>query len=1134
MRLVDFSNYSPSSTHFFPKMDAQYVSALEETLRQTQVPDSAAIKQAVARLLKDFFSNAAAAIPALLHILQLSTDEAVQQLAAVEVRKLILLKWRSEVDAATKQQIRPAMLAAVFDPKYPKKVQHSIARVVATIGEIDLEDDQWGELLPALVDKISGAAGSEREMAVYTLYTLLETQIPSLVPHVADFLALFATLLVDSSSQDIRINAVMAMDVLLQFIDEDVEINTQLAAKFQQTVPAMINVLKEVISASSERAAKDIFSVFNNLIFVDVKLVGDHLLSLIELTIEVALNADIDEEYRVFSLQFLISCVSLRKSKILLSKIAPQMTLAALKIASEEIDVDEELNSETEENENEENEPPTLALRLIAMLAAELPPSQVVVPLLGSVQQMVTGSTNQFERRAALLSIGVAAAGAPDFVAAQAKKLVPLLQAGLTDSELVVRVAALRTLTSLTAELQDTIATYHEELLPPVIAIIDSADSIKAYKYGCYAMDGLIEYMSHDVVAKYLEALMNKLIQMLQLASSSSLRAAIVSAIGSTAYASGKSFTPYFNGSIQILEPFLTNASLVQGMSEDDVELRALTFENISTMARAVGSEAFAQYAPPLVEAAYQSLSLEHWRIRESGFAFITNMARVYGKEFAGFLERIVPEILKCLEQDEFTFNEGDEAEEDDEEEDIDNKFNVHTGITIEKEIASVALAELATGTGKQFAPYVEASLKTLLQQIEESYGMREAAMNAIWKILTAMFKAQVGDDFDVPKGVPQHPYVDASIMAIVQQVRDTSITSLEEEFDLTMVACILDNLAEATHALGPIAIISGTNDTQNLEKLCVQLVQILKKEHPCQVEEEEVPNDEDEDNSSETDALLFESTVEVLIGLAGALGPDFVKIFTGFKDILIASSKSKSKNKRVSSTGALAEIASGMKGALTPYVEELMQVFMDRLPNDKSLEVRGNAAYGVGILIEHSTNDLSSIYNNVLQLLFQLLNKTERRAANHASDDDDESKDVVNRSYANACGCVARMALKNESAVPLAHVLGPLLDHLPLETGFEENEPIFTLITKLYSQGNDLITQHTQRVVDMFAVVFTKEFERVKLVSESTLGREENLDRLKQFANDDIKNEVIKLLRFLDNKYSGIVSSNEVLKAVI
>lgn len=210
------------------------------------------------------------------------------------------------------------------------------------------------------------------------------------------------------------------------------------------------------------------------------------------------------------------------------------------------------------------------------------------------------------------------------------------------------------------------------------------------------------------------------------------------------------------------------------------------------------------------------------------------------------------------------------------------------------------------------------------------------------------------------------------------------------------------------------------------------------------------------------------------------------------------------------------------------------MQVFMDRLANDKSLEVRGNAAYGVGILIEHSANDLSSIYNNVLQLLFQLLNKTERRAANHASDDDDETKDVVNRSYANACGCVARMALKNESAVPLAHVLGPLLDHLPLETGFEENEPIFTLITKLYSLGNDLITQHTQRVVDMFAVVFTKEFERVKLVSESTLGREENLDRLKQFANDDIKNEVIKLLRFLDNKYSGIVSSNEVLKAVI
>ena len=208
-----------------------------------------------------------------------------------------------------------------------------------------------------------------------------------------------------------------------------------------------------------------------------------------------------------------------------------------------------------------------------------------------------------------------------------------------------------------------------------------------------------------------------------------------------------------------------------------------------------------------------------------------------------------------------------------------------------------------------------------------------------------------------------------------------------------------------------------------------------------------------------------------------------------------------------------------------------MLTVFVDKLANDKSLEVKGNAAYGVGIVIESSSNDFSSGYNNILQLLFLLLNKTDKRAD---SADDEEAKDVVHRSYANACGCVARMALKNPLAVPMNHVLGPLLAHLPLETAFEENEPIFKLILTLYENNNELILNETQRVVDIFAQIFTKEAKRIKLADEATLGREENMDRLKQFATEDLKTKVIELLKYLDGKFSGVVSSNEVLKGVV
>lgn len=1104
-------------------MDSQYLSALEETLQQTFSP--ATVKQATSKLSKDFYSNPLA-LPSLFHILQNGQLDQLKQLAAVEARKLIGLKWEA-VDASIKPQIKQSLLESTFSQQ-SKLIRHSSARVVAAIGEYDLQDNTWPDLLPSLITAVQSSDSQAKEMAVYTLYTLLETQIPALVPHLDDFVSLFSNLLADKTSQDIRVNAVLSLDVLSQFIEEDDEINDATAAKFKASIPGMVAVLKEVIEADDEEKAKNVFNVFNSLIFLDNKLVGDQLVPLVLIVAEIAVNTQFDDEYRSMALQFLISTVSIRKSKIVANNLGPQLTAATIQIASEEVDVEDELNNEDEENENEENVPATLALRLMAMLSGELPPSQVIVPFFESLNSLVT-SSSVFSRRAGLLCIGVASSGAPDFFATQVGKIVPVLINGLQDPEVVVKVAAVRALSQLTSELQDAIAEYHSQLLPLVIEIINSATHVMTYKYACYALDGIIEFMSHEAIAQYLEPLMNKLFSMLEQANSSSLKAAIVSAIGSTAFAGGKGFTPYFNQSIQVLEPFVANAAQIEGMSEDDIELRAITFENISTMARAVGSEAFSVYAKPLVEAAYAALKSEHSRIRESGFAFISNMAKVYGSEFAGFLDDIVPQILECLEQEEFSFDANAEDDEDfeDEEEDLANKFKINTGITIEKEIASVALAELAMGTGAAFAKYVEPSITALSQQVEISYGMREAAMNALWRIVRAMFKATYGEKFAAPKGVPQQSYVDASLLQLIKQVRDITIANLEEEFELTLVACDLDNFCEALQQFGSAAVLNDASDTASLEKLCVQLMNILKKEHASQLDDED-PVDEGED-ASETEALLFESALEVLILLALTLGADFARIFPSFKDVILANVTSKSKNKRVSAIGGLAEISAGLKES-NQFSQDFLQIFTDRLANDKSLEVKGNAAYGVGIIVESSAVDVSSHYQQILQLLFHLLSKSDEQA----KVDDEETKDVVNRSNANACGCVARMALKNPLAIPVEHVLPALLTHLPLEAAPEENTPILGWIIQLYESGNELIVSQTERVVDILAKIFQKEADRLKLVEESTLGREENIDKMKQFQNEQIKQKVVELLKFLNQKYANVVSSHEILKSVI
>lgn len=64
--------------------------------------------------------------------------------------------------------------------------------------------------------------------------------------------------------------------------------------------------------------------------------------------------------------------------------------------------------------------------------------------------------------------------------------------------------------------------------------------------------------------------------------------------------------------------------------------------------------------------------------------------------------------------------------------------------------------------------------------------------------------------------------------------------------------------------------------------------------------------------------------------------------------------------------------------------------------------------------------------------------------------------------------------------------------------------------------------------------MIFTKENERIELEKNSTLGREENLDKMKQFQTEEIKQQVIQLLKHLNQQYNGLVAQNPVLAQVV
>lgn len=96
-----------------------------------------------------------------------------------------------------------------------------------------------------------------------------------------------------------------------------------------------------------------------------------------------------------------------------------------------------------------------------------------------------------------------------------------------------------------------------------------------------------------------------------------------------------------------------------------------------------------------------------------------------------------MPEILKTLQQVEYDIDtDGMNLEALDTDE-IASKFQVNTGITFEKEVATAALSELVVATKEAFMPYVEQTLAVLVSEVENTYGLKEAFITSIWAVIS-------------------------------------------------------------------------------------------------------------------------------------------------------------------------------------------------------------------------------------------------------------------------------------------------------------------------------------------------------------------------------------------------------------
>ncbi|KAI9246087.1 armadillo-type protein [Phascolomyces articulosus] len=1048
----------------------QYLAGLDDLLTKlASAQDSETLRNATSTLNTQYYTTENC-VPALVEIIGRSAHFQVRQLAAVELRKRIN-KWWPEIQESNRTSIRSQLLQFVLNEE-KELVRHMIARVISSVARLDVPEESWPELLTFLNQACASANAGHREVGTYILFTLFEVIADFFMNNMGPLYELFNKTLVDPESLKVRVTTVLILGKLAEFIDMEDKENIK---SFRDMIPAMVNVLEECLKNDDEESAGEIFEVFDTLLMLDTPLLSNHLVDLIRFFLSIGANQEVNESVRVMALSFLMWAAVYKQNKIRSLKLVGFLIEGLMPIGAEE-----------DPEDVDEDSPSRLAYKVLNALATNMPPQQVFPVIMPIVINYLQNQDPAF-RKAGMMAFAVIVEGCAEFMSPKLEELLPLVCTGLGDPEIVVRRAACMALGCLAEELQTEISKHHRELLPLVFNLMNDTNP-EVTKHACNALDAILEGLGQEVV-QYLPMLMEKLLVLLDNVTQTETKATVIAAIGSAAHAAGSDFDPYF-------AQVMPRIRVLMNMKEnpDQLLLRGVATDTAGTIAQAVGAEKFHHCTQDLMHLAIEQLQLDSNRLRECSYAFFSILARVFGEDFAPYLPTVMPPILASCKaeekedgilQGEIDLTTGSMDGEDDD--DDLAAFGFNSALADEKEFAADALGELFENTRSHFLPYVEASVQELSQLSYHLFdGVRKSVTGSLFAFLRTFYT--ISNPGEWTPGLPLKYTVHENVQNMISVVMPAILTMWKDEDDRTVVVQICQELVQVLKLMGPVVV------AENMEEIARNLLEIFEKRSVCQ----QAYDDEDfvdEDEEAESESLLIGSAADLVAALCGAIGESFSSYFDVFLPLVSKYyKKTKTASERSMAVGTLGECISGVKSAVTPHTQRLLQLFT-KATSDDDQTVKSNAAYALGVLTLYSQLDLSSQYPTILTALYPLFHDQ-----------------PLPNTTDNAAGAVARMILAHPNAVPLDQVLPTFTTALPLKIDFEENEPVFACLFNLFQSNNAWVLSHTAQFLQVFTHVLSDE-EQLK---ESTRAHLIELIRAINAQSPNLNIPSSELARFL------------------
>ncbi|OTA85548.1 hypothetical protein M434DRAFT_400166 [Hypoxylon sp. CO27-5] len=1043
---------------------------LVELLQASQIPDTQKVKAATAELRKNFYPHPDSLLH-LLHVVVSHSEATVRMLAAVQALRLVSKHWE-KIANDQKPAVRNELLQAIVREQ-DAKCRHGQSRIIAAIATIDFANEEWADLLPAVMQLTNSDNVAHREVGSYIIYSLLEANAPYFEDHLSTLFDVFTKTIRDPQSRDVRVNTMQSISALLMLIDCDEDeksVNT-----VQEFVPVMVDVLKDAVNSGDDERIQQSFEVFQSFLAYDPALISRYFKDLVQFMLDLATNTNAEDEVRSQALAFLAQCVKYRRMKIQgIPDMGAQLMKKSLVILSELSDDDDD----------EETTPARTALSVIDQLATDLPPRQVIVPLLDEFPKYAS-SQNPGHRKACVLALGTCAEGAPEFVSTQIGSIMPMVLNLLKDPEQSVRHSALLGLIRLGEDLSDSMSSHHDDIMTALMLNLDAASgdesdkkNVEIIRSVCGAIDSLAEGLGSDVMAKYGQSMIHRVGAFLS-HPDPKVKSSAAGALGAIAASIKSAFVPYLKQTMEAMSSYIMVES-----GEEELALRSSVCDAMGRIAVGVGAQEFSPYVLPLLQASENALNLGNPRLRETTFILWSQLATVYQGDLGESLAGIFKGLFESLELDEedveldipedqdglvdeevvvqgkkFKVKSAEEAddEEDIMDDDDDDDWDDLVGVSaqaFEKEIALEVLGDVIYAAKEKSAPYIEKTVELVAPFAEHSYeGCRKTALGTLWRTYACVWEVmeqQTGRKWE--PGLPLKFEPIPNIAKLGEIVSTATLHIWPDESDRDTVTEINRSVASTLKACGPAIL----GQKGMMEQIVTVLGTIITRSHPCQMDLGEGEEDQETvQGSSEWDWLVVDTALDVLIGLACALGQQFAEVWKVFEKPIVKLLSSNEAVERSTAVGVVAECVAYMGSGVTPYTSTLLRPLLHRL-SDEDKETKSNAAYATGQLVYHSEDAKTYLpaYNEILGKLEPLL----------------QIKDA--RLQDNAAGCLCRMIIAHPDQVPIADVLPALVDLLPLKEDYEENKPVYQCLHKLYTLSDPTVQGLTPKLINVFQQV--------------------------------------------------------------